>query len=286
MNETLEQKEQLIIEEPKKMAYPTVAQGWGIIGLFIIVAIGYAMPMEMVKLALGESAQGPMVFSAYVIPLVILIFITRAWWKKNPLNKGTLKLRPFPLTILPAVIIITYAMLLINVEITSWVPVPEWLMEMFKEFARDDIWGFLTIAVAAPLLEEALMRGIVLDGMLKNYKPWKAIVWSAVLFGVLHLNPWQFVSAFLIGLVMGYLYWKTKSLWLCIIIHAVNNGTAFFLMKSHPDASSWTDMFGLGTVERVGIFFLAILTVFGAYKYFESYFKKQEEQSEEVRYNK
>jgi len=260
----------------EKMAYPTVKQGWGVIGLLILVSIGVGVPIYLIQLALGETLKGFMSFVGYSSQFIALILITRTWWKKNPKNNGILIFNNFPVIILPVVIIVTMAMLIINVEITSWVPAPEWLMELFKDMAQDNLWGLLTLAVAAPILEEILMRGIVLDGMLKNYNPWKAIVWSAVLFGIMHLNPWQFVSAFFIGLVMGYLYWKTKSLLLCIFIHALNNGTAFYLMKANPDASTWTEMFGLSATDRVIVFTGAILIVFFAYKYFERFFKTRE----------
>lgn len=260
-------------EEPNEMAYPSIAQGWGIFGMFLLLTLAIGVPIGIIKLGLGDFASGPMLLLTYSLPLIILIYIAKLKREKNPLNEKKLHFRFFPMAILPVAILVTYAILVINIEVTSWIPVPEWVMELFREFARDDIWGFLTIAVAAPLLEEALMRGIVLDGMLKNYNPWKAIIWSAILFGVLHLNPWQFISAFLMGVVMGYLYWKTKSLWLCIFIHALNNGTAFFLMQWYPEASGAAEMFGFGAMQRAGIFILAVLIVLVSYNYLEKYFQ-------------
>jgi len=119
------------------------------------------------------------------------------------------------------------------------------------------------------------MRGIVLDGLLRNYSPWKAIVWSAVLFGVLHLNPWQFVVGVVVGAAIGYLYWKTKSLYLCIFIHFVNNSIGFYLMMSYPDMSNLSDLYELGTMARVFIFFLAVFVIWQSYRFFEAYFNKQ-----------
>ena len=85
----------------------------------------------------------------------------------------------------------------------------------------------VTVALVAPIVEELLFRGVILDGLLKNYSPTKAILWSAVIFGVAHLNPYQFISAFIIGILMGWVYWRTGSLLLCIIIHFINNSFAF-----------------------------------------------------------
>ena len=60
-------------------------------------------------------------------------------------------------------------------------------------------------------------------------KPGWAIVVSALFFAVIHANPWQALNAFLIGLMMGYVYYKTGSLILTMVIHFVNNGTSVIL---------------------------------------------------------
>ena len=260
--------------EPE-MAYPTIKQGWGIIGLFILVAICYGIPMGVLQIMEVDIYGDLLSLLNYLLPIVILILITRSWWRKNPRNKGILTLNTFPIVILPVVVIMTLAFLLVNIEITSWVSMPEWLLEMFKDAVKPNIWGFLTVAVAAPIFEEILMRGIVLDGLLRNYKPWKAILWSSVFFGVLHLNPWQFVVGLLMGCALGYLYWKTKSLYLCIFIHFVNNSIGFYLMMYYPDMSNISDLYEVGVMARIFIFALAVLVIWQSYRYFEVYFNKQ-----------
>jgi membrane protease YdiL (CAAX protease family) len=52
---------------------------------------------------------------------------------------------------------------------------------------------------------------------------------------VIHLNPWQAIGAFTAGLFLGWIYWKTRSLTACIFIHAVNNGTAYFIQLLNPE---------------------------------------------------
>ncbi len=273
--EEIEVEENQIVAKTS-LAYPSIKQGWGILGLFILVTIGYIIPIAGLSIMNIDIKSDLFSLLNYIVPMVVLILITRFWWSKNPLNKGTLRLNKFPLAILPVVIIMTIAFLLINVEITSWVPMPEWLREVFKDAMPRNIWGFVTVAIAAPILEELLMRGIVLDGLLRNYSPWKAIVWSAILFGALHLNPWQFVVGFLIGCALGYLYWKTKSLYLCMFIHFVNNGIAFFLMMRYPDMTNFSDVFELGVLARVIIFAIAVFVIWQSYRFFESYFKAKE----------
>jgi len=98
------------------------------------------------------------------------------------------------------------------------------------------ILAFLTIVVLAPLLEELLFRGIILDGYLKNYSPVNSILISAFLFALIHGNLAQGIGAFVMGIVMGLLYWRTKSLLLCIALHFTNNLTAFLAMIADPES--------------------------------------------------
>jgi uncharacterized protein len=114
---------------------------------------------------------------------------------------------------------------------------PDAIREAFEKMISDHYLSFLTIAVAAPVLEELIFRGVILHGLLQRYTPVKAIFWSSFLFGAAHLNPWQFIPAFLIGLALAWIYMKTRSLFLCIFIHFVNNATSYFLTLKYKDVA-------------------------------------------------
>ncbi|MBN2596009.1 type II CAAX endopeptidase family protein [Labilibaculum sp.] len=260
-----------------EMAYPTIKQGWGILGLFLAITIAYFIPLTIISLFGIDIQHGPFLVLNYAVPVIILIFITGRWWKNNPRNTEVLRLRSFPSVLLPVVIVMTLAIVIIDSEIGSWIPMPDILMEMFKEMLQPNIWGFLTVVVAAPILEEFLMRGIVLDGLLRNYSPWKAIIWSSVFFGVIHLNPWQFITAMIAGIAIGYLYWKTKSLFLCMFIHALNNGFAFYLMVRYSESFDLAELFDIGILERIGLFVAASLILWGSYRCFENFFSKSKQ---------
>jgi len=104
---------------------------------------------------------------------------------------------------------------------------PDFVEKMFIEvFGNMGVWSVFTAVIMAPILEELIFRGVILDGLLKKYRATGAIFLSALLFGIVHLNPWQFVGAFLLGLLFGWVYWQTKSLLLTILLHFFNNGLA------------------------------------------------------------
>lgn len=112
----------------------------------------------------------------------------------------------------------------ITSHIIYLIPTPESLAGMVDDSRKDIAWlSILTVALIAPVLEEVIFRGVILKGLLNRYSPLKAIVVSSLLFGLVHLNPWQFVSAFGIGIIGGWIFWKTNNLILPIIIHISNN---------------------------------------------------------------
>ena len=104
-------------------------------------------------------------------------------------------------------------------------PMPEkWQVALENMAINMPLWAsLLSVSVFAPFFEEWLCRGMVLRGLLKKVKPVWAIVISAAFFGLIHLNPWQAIPAFALGLLFGYVYYKTNSLKLTMLMHCVNN---------------------------------------------------------------
>lgn len=131
-------------------------------------------------------------------------------------------------------------------------PMPEFLEEALKGLTQGNFWlNFLCVSIFAPLFEEWLCRGIVLRGLLNSkksdgthIKPAYAILFSALFFAVIHLNPWQAIPAFAIGCLMGYIYYKTGSLKLTMLMHFANNTFALVIGQSESlkDYDSWLEI--------------------------------------------
>ncbi len=84
------------------------------------------------------------------------------------------------------------------------------------------VLSLIATAVVPALVEEFACRGIIL-GLLKKYGEGFAIITSSIIFGVMHGNFEQIPFAFLVGLILGFIYVKTKSIWVCVAVHAANN---------------------------------------------------------------
>lgn len=104
-------------------------------------------------------------------------------------------------------------------------PLGEFWINIIKEFNYSPtIWKlFIMVVIVAPIVEEVLFRGIILKGYLTHYSTKKALIVSAIFFGIVHLNPYQIVATFFAGIFIGWLYIRTKSLMLCIFAHSLNN---------------------------------------------------------------
>jgi hypothetical protein len=156
--------------------------------------------------------------------------------------------KKFPVVVLLLCIPLVLSLGFIIEPLANLIPIPEWFKKLLDQVISRDVYSFITIAIAAPILEEFIFRGVVLEGMLKQYSPQKAIIWSSLIFGIAHLNPWQFIGAFFIGLLIGWVYYKTKSLWPCIFLHFVNNSVGFIIILYSKDITqSSIDLFTSST---------------------------------------
>ena len=85
------------------------------------------------------------------------------------------------------------------------------------------ILALIYIAIMPCIFEELFFRNIILYGFIQNYSTRKSILISALLFGLIHLNPSQIIYAFILGIFLAWIFIKTKSILLCMYLHFLNN---------------------------------------------------------------
>lgn len=176
------------------------------------------------------------------------------------------------------VMVATLAASFIMDAVSSLMPeMPAWLEEALNSMVQGDIWvDFICVSIFAPLFEEWLCRGEVLRGLLnfehKNtegetvhgIKPVWAIVISAAFFAIIHANPWQAVPAFALGCLFGYVYYRTGSLWLTMLMHFTNNTFALVMsnIDKFKDIENWTEVMKPSLYIAVMLFCVAFLWYF------------------------
>ncbi len=138
--------------------------------------------------------------------------------------------------LLVAVVFVFAAMYVLNLLIEQ-AGIPNTMEDTFIAMSRNP-FGLLSIALLAPILEEMLFRGAIEGRMLRMFRnPWTAIVVSSLIFGVVHMNPAQIPFAFLLGMMFGWLYYRTGSMLPGIVGHVLNNSVAAANMILYGNAT-------------------------------------------------
>ena len=120
---------------------------------------------------------------------------------------------------------------------------PDWMGATF-DILQSGWLGIICISVLGPILEEMLFRGAITKVLLHKYSPVKAIIFSALIFGIFHINPAQVVGATLSGVLFAWLYYKTGSLVPGILVHILNNSLSVVLSLHYPDVKYTSDLLG------------------------------------------
>ena len=137
---------------------------------------------------------------------------------------------PWVLMLIPALVLVNST--LVTVVTQAW-PLSDSERALFDRLGNNDLATTLLGCAIAPVVEEMLFRGIILRGFLQRYDRAQAIWGSALLFGLAHLNIYQFVAALVLGAVSGWLYERSRSLVPCIALHSAYN-TALTLLANSP----------------------------------------------------
>lgn len=201
--------------------YPDIKQSWGIVGTAILATLVFSPVYILLKDVWGKELS----FLLYYILSMGATFGLIHRRRKIRTGTGSYNFDVSSAKIMILIAIAIIALQIgISVPIISLIPLPESVRKAFEDMAgQKGVISFITLVIAAPILEELIFRGIILNGLLKRYSPIKSILVSGLLFGFVHLNPWQFVSAMVLGTFSGWIYYKTNKLTLSILIHVVNN---------------------------------------------------------------
>lgn len=81
----------------------------------------------------------------------------------------------------------------------------------------------LTVGIVAPFTEEFIFRGVIYKTLNKRISIKWSIIIQGILFGAFHMNLIQGTYAAFLGILFGYLTYKSKSIWPAIIMHITNN---------------------------------------------------------------
>lgn len=142
--------------------------------------------------------------------------------------------------------------------------------QLFTKIMSHDM-GYVAIGILAPIAEEAVFRGALLRRLLDagaGKSPWIAITVSAMVFGVVHGNIAQGLHAFMVGMLLGWMYCRTRSILPGLVLHWANNTIAFAIYKVRPEMGDMTisQLYG-GDPWRIGMTIAFSLMILAAVVY-------------------
>ena len=174
--------------------------------------------------AMPPAAVTALAWGLFLSTIAMLLFLHFTRFYRFERSMFSVPRRPLVLSVL----LVFASMFSLNVLVQCF-SLDNLLEVQFDQLSHTFI-GAIAISVFGPLLEEALFRGAIQGYMMRYFKPWTAIVCSALIFGLAHMNPVQIVYATLLGVVFGWIYYRTGSLLPVILGHVLNNSVAIITM--------------------------------------------------------
>ena len=192
-------------------------------------------------------------YIAFLIPIIIYLFFNRSDLE-GILKPNMLNLKSVVIIMLVWLASLPLIYLIVELYVNFF---GNTLAEIVSEDAHEMfIFNLFFVAITPAILEEILMRGIVLHGY-RNKSKFVAALANGFMFGMLHLNSFQFFHTFIAGFVASYLVMGTNSILAGILIHVINNGLPLTINYLYPLDPN------IGYVEDTNFLSLTIFAILG-----------------------
>ena len=202
---------------------------WWLLTIIGTLAVWFALYSVGLSDGLAFSISSLLV-EIILIPLVLLyIYVDGSLDRiKEMLKFDSLKRALFLILAIPIVVTIIDFLLTMIYAIT-WIGIfgePSSNTDLGTDWGSSSIdiaFLFLSVAIVTPIAEELFFRGYVLDAINRKHGDWTAIIWSAMLFGLVHVDPFTMGQAFMGGIIYGWIRMRTGSLLPSIACHMMWN---------------------------------------------------------------
>ena len=194
--------------------------------------------------------------------ITVALFVWRGWAVKS---RKYIQTRPWTTLVWVAIATLGLILPAAGLEELMRLEMPKHLESLFTGIMKEPL-GYVAIGIFAPLAEEVVFRGAILRRLLSvlgDKKHWVAILISALLFGAVHANLAQFVHAALLGLLLGWMYYRTDSIVPGVVLHWVNNTIAYIAANLMPGTQDATlSQLAGGQTMRIVLYLVFSLCIF------------------------
>ncbi len=227
-------------EVKKKSTFPTIIDLLAIFGAFVIAQIiGFVVGTYTTGVDgsgvfdytnidptfIEQYSAGNFIFVSYLVAMVITVTFTLIFRRIRG-DRGTIA--RFSINGFSPIILLWGIILILSTSVVT-----EPLLSIMPDTPEVNGRGLLmllSLVVLAPIFEEFLCRGIVFESLRRRRGIFMSTVISSLFFALLHLHPTMVLNAFIMGIVLCFIYIRTKSLFASIILHAFNNGVAYTMI--------------------------------------------------------
>lgn len=200
-----------------------------------IAVLGLAAAGLLAAALVGRDAHPVVLVLLPQLVLAALVAMAARRWGLAGCGLGPAWPRDYGMALVAAPLLVGAALGL-NVLVIAVLGQPQGSARHVEEvLTRLDTLGgpVVLVALAAVLpgvVEEALLRGVVLTGLRRRLPAWLAVVATALAFAALHWSPWRFLPQLALGLAAGWLAVRAGSCWPSAVLHAVYNTLVLMTM--------------------------------------------------------
>lgn len=216
--------------------------------LTVIVETGSLDLFQMLEVLMAYVTPITLASNLFTLVFLLLFFPLRT---KNPLRE--FQLQPIPPLAAAGAVSIAPVLYGVVTLVLSLLPAA-WMADYAQASAALNDTGllpFLSVALAAPVVEEVIFRGLIQSRLALALPGWPAVVLSALLFALCHGQPVWMGYAFVLGMVLGIMAWRTGSILPSILTHIVFNAIGQVL--SLPQLAQADGLLVIAVLLFVGI---------------------------------
>ena len=219
--------------------YPTIKNSILLCLLFCGILLGLGIISEIIKpiFTISDDSLFDEISSA-LYSIISFGTVLVIGFKKTKRNfNEVFKFNRVSLFLWFAVIVFMIGYIIVESELNNLLlyilPIPENIRNFFDvPIPEQNISiAIIGMVVIPGFAEELLFRGLILDGLKNNYSKKKAILISALLFAIIHLNPLNLIFYFFFGAFAAWICVNTNSILLCVYMHLFNNAVVVAAAK-------------------------------------------------------
>ena len=252
-----------------------------LMALLVCSLIGSAITLflmgNVTQMKIGQGISSSLIFIA---PPLILYAFTR----KQPLRELGFQ-KPYWYWALIIGLALMFIALPITNLLTSWnekmslgeaFETLEALLKQLEDTAAeltekmlqvDTVWGLLgnllVIALIPAIGEELTFRSVLQQALTKRMNVHLGVFLSAFIFSFIHFQFYGFLPRLFLGLVLGYMFYYSGSVWTSILMHFINNGTAVVVAYLDFKGLANVDWEHFGSTSNIAVLFFSLALTVG-----------------------